>query len=77
MKFFRLARWMLAMLPIYVINVCAAPDAASGETKVASCIACHGSLGQFKQRQVSLTGGTDSALYLLPVAAISRGSTGE
>ncbi len=45
MKFFRLARWMLAMLPIYVINVCAAPDAASGETKVASCIACHGSLG--------------------------------
>ena len=45
MKFFRLARWMLAMLPIYVINVCAAPDAAAGENKVAACVACHGSLG--------------------------------
>ena len=45
MKFFRLARWMLAMLPLFFTNAHAAPDAAAGEKKAATCIACHGAAG--------------------------------
>lgn len=45
MKFFLLARWMLAMLPVFFINAHAAPDAVAGEKKAAMCIACHGAAG--------------------------------
>ena len=45
MKFFRLACWLLVMLPIYFINAHAAPDAAVGEKKATTCVACHGAAG--------------------------------
>ena len=45
MKFFRLARSLLAMLPLFFANAHAAPDAAAGEKKAATCIACHGAAG--------------------------------
>jgi cytochrome c553 len=45
MKFFLLARWILAALPVFLIEASAAADAAAGERKAATCVACHGAGG--------------------------------
>ncbi len=45
MKFFRFARALFAMLPLFLTNAHAAPDAGAGEKKAAACVACHGVAG--------------------------------
>ena len=45
MKFCSAWRSVLFLLPLFIVNANAAPDAAAGERKAATCTACHGASG--------------------------------